>query len=63
MAHILDTIRKSGRGVADVAREAGVDRTLIYKIENGGDPHLTTVVKLANALGVRPAVLFPELGE
>jgi len=43
----------------DIARELGVDRGFISNIENGKtNPTLTTIVKLARAIGVSSGELL-----
>ena len=54
------------KGVAQerLALDAGVDRTVVSKIERGvGNPGIETLLKLANQLGVSiVALLAPENG-
>lgn len=59
---IITTIHEHGKTITDVARDAGLTRDGIYKMSKG-DPRLSSVVKLARASGIKPSVLFPELGE
>ena len=46
-----------------LAREAGVDKSTIYRLENRlNRPSPTTVRKLARCLGVQPEELMAEQG-
>jgi probable addiction module antidote protein len=52
IANALGIIARA-RGMADVAREAGVTREALYKsLSEEGDPRLTTLLGVARALGV-----------
>jgi probable addiction module antidote protein len=52
IADALGVIARA-RGMAEVAREAGVTREALYKsLSEEGDPRLTTVLGVAKALGV-----------
>ncbi|MFZ1964290.1 MAG: addiction module antidote protein [Roseiarcus sp.] len=45
------------RGMAEVAREAGVTRASLYKaLSENGDPQLTTVLGVMKALGLKLTV-------
>jgi transcriptional regulator with XRE-family HTH domain len=60
LARNLKLLRKE-RGIAQerLALDAGVDRTVVSKIERAvGNPGLETLLKLANELGVPFAALF-----
>jgi transcriptional regulator with XRE-family HTH domain len=47
--------------IGDLARESGVHRNVISKLENGrGGAYPETIRKLAEALGVDPAELVEE---
>jgi DNA-binding XRE family transcriptional regulator len=66
LAHNIRAIRV-GRGYAQerLGLEAGVDRTVVSKIERGvTNPSLETLLKLANVLDVSVAEFFrdPSLG-
>ncbi len=51
----------SQEGLADAA---GLDRTYVSSLERGRrNPTLTTIVKLAKALGVEPHVLLAVMSE
>ena len=53
IANALNTIAKA-RGMAQVAREAGITRTGLYKALSGDrDPRLTTLLGVAKALGIK----------
>ncbi len=53
IANALNTIAKA-RGMAQVARDAGVTRPGLYKaLSGGGDPRLTTVMGVTKALGIK----------
>lgn len=50
---------KSRLSQLDLALKAGVSQTMVNYIENGErTPTLGTLIKLCNALGINPAVLF-----
>lgn len=50
---------KSRLSQLDLALKAGVSQTMVNYIENGErTPTLGTLIKLCNALGISPAVLF-----
>lgn len=52
VAHALGVIARA-RGMAEVAREAGVTREALYKsLSEDGDPRLTTLLGVMRALGV-----------
>lgn len=65
LARNLKRIRNE-KGIAQekLALDAGVDRTVVSKIERGvGNPGIETLLKLANQLGVSiVALLAPESG-
>lgn len=53
---------KKGISLRDLALEADLSANTISEIELGKrDPRMTTVVKLASALGIDPAELLPKL--
>jgi transcriptional regulator with XRE-family HTH domain len=53
---------KKGISLRDLALEADLSANTISEIELGKrDPRMTTVVKLASALGIDPADLLPKL--
>ncbi len=53
ITNALNTIAKA-RGMAHVAREAGVTRAGLYKALSGdSDPRLTTVMGVTKALGIK----------
>lgn len=46
------------RGMAKIAEEAGLTRDALYKsLKSGGNPTLATLIKVADALGYRLAIL------
>lgn len=52
-----------GLTIASVATQAGISPPMLSRVETGGaTPSLETVAALADALGVRPALLLQELG-
>ena len=52
IANALGVIARA-RGMTNVAREAGVTREALYKaLSETGDPRLTTLLRVARALGV-----------
>ena len=52
VAQTLGVIARA-RGMTEVAREAGVTREALYKaLSENGDPRLTTLLRVARALGV-----------
>lgn len=44
-------------------RAGGINKETIYRIELGGNPRLDTLFKIAEALGVSPERLFPQLAQ
>ncbi len=51
---------KANLSQMELALESGVSQNMITYIENGKrTPTVTTVLKLCNALGISPAILFP----
>lgn len=53
VAHALGVIARS-RGMADVAKDAGVSRQSLYRaLGEGGNPALDTVLKVVQALGIQ----------
>jgi len=53
IARALGDIARA-RGMTQVARDAGLSRESLYKaLSEGGNPSFATVVKVAQALGVR----------
>jgi transcriptional regulator with XRE-family HTH domain len=59
----LKEIREQkGISLRDLALEADLSANTVSEIELGKrDPRMTTVVKLASALGIDPAELLPKL--
>jgi len=50
--------------LANVAQHAGISSGMLSRLETGHvNPSLETIVALAEALGVRPALLLQEVGE
>jgi transcriptional regulator with XRE-family HTH domain len=45
---------------SDLARDAGVSRTTVVRVESGEDATFSTARKLAKALGVEPQELLGE---
>ncbi|HEV3414982.1 MAG TPA: helix-turn-helix transcriptional regulator [Puia sp.] len=57
-----DIREQKGISLRDLALEADLSANTISEIELGKrDPRMTTVVKLASALGIDPADLLPKL--
>jgi transcriptional regulator with XRE-family HTH domain len=53
--------RRKGWTQRDLAREAGVTQTTIVRIEQGThEPNISTIRKIAEALGVTPAELLDD---
>jgi transcriptional regulator with XRE-family HTH domain len=53
-----------GLTLSDVAERAGISSGMLSRLETGRvSPSLETIVALADALGVRPALLLQELGD
>jgi probable addiction module antidote protein len=53
ITHALGVVARA-RGMANVAREAGVTREALYKaLSNDGDPKLSTLLGVTKALGVK----------
>jgi probable addiction module antidote protein len=53
IANALGTIARA-RGMAQVARDAGVTRASLYKaLSTEGDPQLTTLLGVVRALGIK----------
>lgn len=52
-----------GLTLTDVATSAGISAGMLSRLETGhATPSLETLVALASALGVRPALLMPDVG-
>ena len=55
---------RAGLSQERLARECGLHRTEISLLERGGrEPRLSTIVRLARALGVRPAALLDDVDD
>ena len=55
---------KANLSQMELALESGVSQNMITYIENGKrTPTVTTVLKLCNAIGISPSVLFPAANE
>src|SRR5688572_29606594 len=53
-----------GLTLASVAQQAGISPGMLSRLETGRvSPSLETMVSLAEALGVRPALLLQEVGD
>lgn len=53
VAHALGVVARA-RGMASVARDAGLSRESLYKaLSDDGNPALATVLKVTKALGIR----------
>jgi transcriptional regulator with XRE-family HTH domain len=62
-ANLRAARKQAGMSQETLAYEAEVDRAAISVYERGGrGPNLRTVMKLARALGLRPAALFAGVG-
>lgn len=56
ITHALGNVARA-RGMAAIAKEAGVTREALYKaLSENGDPKLSTLLGVAKALGVRLTV-------
>ena len=63
IAAAVGTVARA-RGMAQVARDAGVSRGSLYKaLSPDGDPQLTTLLGVLNALGAKLSVRFPAADE
>jgi transcriptional regulator with XRE-family HTH domain len=65
MGRVARRIREElGLTLATVAKHAGISPAMLSRLETGRvSPSLETIVALAGALGVPPALLLQELGE
>ena len=54
-----------GWSKAEAARQIGMDRTQYLRMENGDPkrPHYETLVKIADAYGIKPLVLLEATGQ
>lgn len=59
---IRDARMRKGWTVPRLASESGISKVSIYAIENGREPRMTTVAKLAEALGVEVKDLLTRVG-
>jgi transcriptional regulator with XRE-family HTH domain len=67
LVKIGDTVRRERLKQAlrqdDLARKAGITPTTLSRIErNESEPHVSTIRRLAHALGISPAVLIEGEG-
>jgi probable addiction module antidote protein len=54
--HALNTAARA-KGMTEVAKAAGVSRASLYKsLSEGGNPHFSTISKVAKALGCKLSV-------
>ena len=65
VVHIGDQVKRARVRQAirqdELARQAGITPTTLSRIErNESEPHVSTIRKLAKALGTTPADLIPE---
>ncbi len=58
--HLRYYRRAKGLSLRALAEKAGVNWTAIHRIEKGKDPLLSTLAKLAKALGVKVRTLIDE---
>lgn len=65
IGHVARRIREElDLTLANVAQHAGISPGMLSRLETGHvNPSLETIVALAEALGVRPALLLQEVGE
>lgn len=65
MGRVARRIREElGLTLATVAKHAGISPAMLSRLETGHvSPSLETIAALADALGVRPALLLQELGD
>jgi transcriptional regulator with XRE-family HTH domain len=62
-ARMRELREREGVSQDNLARESGIHPTSIGRIERGGrEPRLTTILKLADGLGVEPGELVNGLG-
>ncbi len=62
IAHTLGIVARA-RGMTEIARGAGVSREHLYRaLKDTGNPELSTVVRVLNALGLRLSAQ-PIIGE
>ncbi len=56
IAHALGQVARA-RGMAEIAKEAGLSRESLYKtLSTGGNPEFGTVLKVMHALGLKLSV-------
>ena len=65
VVHIGDNVKRERLKLAirqdELARRAGITPTTLSRIErNESEPHVSTIRRLAKALGVKPADLLEE---
>lgn len=53
--YLLSTLKQvaAARGMANIAKDAGLNRTTLYEVLNGSDPRVGTLNKILQALGFR----------
>ena len=62
--NVIEHIRADGKTVVGVCRAAGISRQTFYTaIRPGSSPHMDTLRAIANATGLTPVQIKPELGE
>ncbi len=55
----LQTLRiDHGLSIRELAKEAGLSQTTVWKIEHGGEARASTLKKLGDVLGVRASELL-----
>jgi transcriptional regulator with XRE-family HTH domain len=56
----LKEVRKlKGMSQDDLALEADIEKSQVYRIENGlTNPTITSIINIAKALNIRPEILF-----
>lgn len=58
---LLDLMLESGRGIQELARQAGVSASVLSSaIRHGRQCYFATISKLARALGVAPREIIEE---
>jgi transcriptional regulator with XRE-family HTH domain len=61
---VRDLRAREGLSQDGLAHTSGIHLTSIGRIERGGrEPRLTTILKLAEGLGVKPGELTEDLGD
>lgn len=56
---------QSGYDLQDIGMHAGIQASTVYRLVRGGriNPHLDTILRIAHAFDIEPAVLLPSLAD